>query len=340
MLIRVLRGHVLISIGLYPLTVLFFQQASLVAPLANLFVTPLVGMLLTPLVFVAMLVALVSVPLAGVLLTLVDQLFFVVDVLLQFFSSLPHALLTFSELTPIMLSLLCGGAIVMLIPVNFSLRLLAVFFLLPFFFPNTERLAHGEYQVSFLDVGQGTSVLVQTRQHVLLYDTGDQFSKNFSAADAVIIPYLRSKNLSSLDLLIVSHADRDHSGGTDELLDALTVQKTISSSPLLQYPHASAAPCEKGQRWVWDNVEFQILHPSTDTAGSENDRSCVLQISTPDGLRTLLTGDIEAQGEQQLLKSQLLSPVVVLLAPHHGSNTSSGSALVALDKAAVKHRFH
>ena len=87
-------------------------------------------------------------------------------------------------------------------------------------------------------------------------------------------------------------------------------------------------PCEKGQQWAWDDVEFEILHPSTDTVGSENDRSCVLQISTPDGLRTLLTGDIEAQGEQQLLSSRLLHPVVVLLAPHHGSNTSSGKAFV------------
>ena len=328
LLVRILRGHLLISIGLYPLTVLFFQQASLVAPLANLIVTPLVGMLLTPLVFVAMLVALVSVPLATVLLLLVDQLFSVVDVLLQFFSALPHALLKFSELTPLMLTLLCGGAIVMLIPVGFSLRLLTVFFLLPFFFPTTERLEPGEYRVSFLDVGQGTSVLVETRQHVLLYDTGDQFSANFSAADAVIIPYLRSKSINTLNLLIVSHADRDHSGGTDELHDDMKVQRTISSSPLLQFPLAFASPCEKGQKWVWDDVKFEILHPSADMVGSKNDRSCVLQISTPDGLRTLLPGDIESRAEQQLVRDNVLYPLVILLAPHHGSNTSSGNAFI------------
>ncbi len=325
---RVLRGHVLITIGLYPLTLLFFQQASLVSPLANLIVTPLVGMLVTPLVFTSALVALLSVPLASVLLIGVDVLLALTQWLLALFASWPPALMKVSGISTMALGLVCIGALLTLVQVPMSWRLMAVVLPLPLFYPYNATIPDGDYRVAFLDVGQGTSVVVSTAHHVLLYDTGDQFSAQFSAADAVVVPYLRTKNVTALDKLIVSHADRDHSGGADEILDSFDVSELMVSAPLPQRPEVSSVNCQAGQRWIWDQVHFQILHPQPQSAGSENDQSCVLQISTADGLRTILTGDIEALGERQLIDNNQLASAEILLAPHHGSATSSGVQLL------------
>lgn len=321
----VIRGHVLITIGLYPLTLLIFEKASIIAPLANFIAVPVVGMVLTPVVFVASLVALVSIKVAGIVLIPVDWVLSAIDWFFGMLSRLPLAMVHFGGLSISVILLTLAAAILSLLPIKNSLRWLAVILVLPLVFRETLSPSHGAYRVTFLDVGQGTAVVVQTENHTLVYDTGPQFSASFNAADAVIIPYLRSQRVATVDALIVSHGDRDHSGGADELVAGIDVQVAMASAPLPQLPGAYA--CRKGQRWHWDDVTFQILHPHELSQGSENDLSCVLLISTAGGKHTLLPGDIEKNGETRLLEQQL--PLIdVLMAPHHGSNTSSGVAFV------------
>jgi len=314
---RLLRGHVLVSVGLYPLTILFFQQASLIAPLANLLVTPIVAMLVTPLVFIAALVVLVSVPLATIILTAANYLLEFALSVLMFLASSPWSLLKVASVSYIGLLLGTFAALVCLLPVSIYTRLTCLVLLLPLIFPRTERLDPDSYAVTFLDVGQGTSVVVRTSHHVLVYDTGDQFSQSFSAADAVVIPYLRYKNINVIDKLIVSHADRDHSGGADELLDKMNVSTLISSAPLPQREETSFVKCETGMQWMWDGVQFSFLHPRPDSGGSKNDMSCVLKISSQHGLDTLLPGDVEVLGERSLVSGEGLDSIEILMSPHH-----------------------
>ncbi len=343
---RLMRGHLLVSVGLYPLTLLFFGQASLVAPLANLLVTPLVGLLVTPLVFLAAVTVLVSMQLATFILFIADQLLQLTFALLSFFSSVPYALVKLSGFTHLSVMLVVATALLMIVPVTSGLRIVSLVLTLPLFFPQTNHLPEGVYNITFLDVGQGTAVVVRTARHTLIYDTGDQFSKRFSAADAVLLPFLRSHALSTIDKLIVSHADRDHSGGADEVLDEFNVKTLVMSSPLPQRPNAPYVACVAGDRWEWDGVGFAILHPDVGMVGSENDRSCVLRISTPGGVHTLLSGDIETYGEGLLLRRGELEPVEILLSPHHGSTTSSGRQFIAalqpeyvVHSAGFKNRF-
>jgi len=326
---RLLRGHVLVSVGLYPLTLLFFGQASLVAPIANLLVTPLVGLLVTPLVFLSALSVLVSLPLATFILGIADYFLQLTFTLLEIFSTVPFALVKLSGFTTTAVTLSVVTALLMIVPVTPGLRAISLLLTLPLFFPQLGQLQHGDYQVTFLDVGQGTSVVVRTASHTLIYDTGDQFSQRFSAADAVLIPYLRSVAITTVDRLIVSHADRDHSGGADEVLDEFKVSALMLSSPLPQRPEVPYDVCESGESWEWDAVRFSILHPDSGMIGSDNDRSCVLRISTDGGVHTLLPGDIEAYAEGRLLRSGELQSVKILLSPHHGSATSSGRQFIA-----------
>lgn len=329
LVIRVVRGHALITVGLYPLTILFFGQASLISPLANLIVTPLIGILVTPLVFVAALLVFVSVPLSSHVLFVADFLLRMAFRLLELLSDLPFALVKIDGQSASALCLAAIASALLLVPVSRSLRAVSLLLVLPLLFsvPDNE-LAAGEYRVTFLDVGQGTAVVVQTAEHTLVYDTGDQFSSSFSAAHAVVLPYLRSKSVHTIDKLIVSHADRDHSGGADELMDEMHVVELMLTEELPQRPDARYRECIAGDSWSWDSVEFKILHPQAGSAATRNNKSCVLMISAGD-VSALLPGDIEAGAESQLLSLGKLQPVDLLMSPHHGSASSSGKAFVA-----------
>ncbi len=329
--LSVLRGHLLITIGLYPLTLFVFEKVSVVAPLANFFAVPLVGMVITPMVFICSMIALVSTAMASMLLQLVDRLLFMVDWLLSGVSRLPLAMLHLGELSTAAMLFVVSAAAVLLLPLPNSLRWLAPVLMLAIVFNDSSIPDHGDYRVAFLDVGQGTSVVVRTRKHTLVYDTGPKFSASFNAADAVIIPYLRAQRIAVVDRLIVSHADRDHSGGAKALLRGVEVSDAMVSAQILDLPGAGF--CRAGQNWQWDGVDFRLLYPADEHQGSENDLSCVLLISSAGGSRTLLPGDIEAAGEQRLLRAGV-PEVDILMAPHHGSLTSSGQAFVDATAAA------
>jgi len=177
-----------------------------------------------------------------------------------------------------------------------------------------------------LDVGQGLSAVARTRNHALVFDTGPRFSESFDTGEAVVTPFLRSVGVTRLDTLIISHGDNDHIGGAQSILQEMVVQRTLSGvphHPLLSMSEPRAEQCVSGQTWQWDGVEFLIISPSTDEVSDKNDGSCVLRITTAAG-SILLPGDIEKGAERNLLDTQINAlPARILVAPHHGSKTSS-----------------
>ncbi len=175
-----------------------------------------------------------------------------------------------------------------------------------------------------LDVGQGLAVLVQTARHDLLYDAAARHASGFDLGEAVVAPGLLGLGVRQLDLLLLSHADTDHAGGAVAVMQRLQPHRVISGEAE-QLPAALAAvPCANGQEWVWDDVRFRLLQAQNEGEDG-NARSCVLQIWA--GQRSvLLPGDIGKADELQLLAQ--LAPADVLLAPHHGSRSSSSYAFI------------
>ena len=138
-----------------------------------------------------------------------------------------------------------------------------------------------------MDAGQGLSVLMRTKEHDLLFDTGTA-----QAAAAGIVPSLNALGVRRLDRLILSHHDNDHDGGFQAVADGRTVARITAGQPEF-YPQAE--PCRETQ-WQWDGVRFELLRPSENAQGLEdNDRSCVLRV-VAGGDALLVTGDLGHHG--------------------------------------------
>jgi competence protein ComEC len=135
----------------------------------------------------------------------------------------------------------------------------------------------------------------------------------------VVLPYLRSIGVRRLDRLMASHGDNDHVGGVASVLAGMPVVRTVAG-PTVQLP--STERCVQGQRWEWDGVRFEVLHPPAQWSSGENDSSCVLRVVGANG-SALIAGDIERRAEEHLLRENAISRTDVVVIPHHGSRTSS-----------------
>jgi len=313
-----------LALGLAPLTLYLFSQASLVSPLVNALILPLAGLFL-PLLLLSVLLLLLWPALGTPLLQ------YGADVLAAGWSLLAHMaawpLAAIAQSAPGLLAVALAllGVALLFAPRGLPGRWLGAILLLPLLLswrPPGQTIPAGGYQLVVLDVGQGLAAVVQTRNHVLVYDTGPAYRTGFNAGSAIVVPYLRQARLKTVDRLLVSHGHNDHIGG------AAALQQLV---PVRHYSGAGGTrPCQSGQSWHWDGVDFEILHPLEPNPDlSENNGSCVLRVSGPGGV-TLLAGDIEREVEQALVQraaTALAADIVVV--PHHGSATSSTAAFVA-----------
>ena len=377
------RGHLLsagrtqwaVTAGLVPLTMLLFAQVSLVSPLANAIAIPLVSFVVTPLALAG---SLAPDPLCGWLLVCAHAAVAGLAALLKMMSGWPAAVWRAPAPEPWTVLFAMGGTLWLLAPggwwppssspspppwsprwmprrlPHLPLRPIGVLAWLPLAAAQPTHPVDGALRVTAFDVGQGMAVLVETARHRLLYDTGPAYAPGNDGGSRVIVPYLRMRGIADLDGMVISHADADHSGGALSVLGDVRIG-WLASSLGAAHPVVLAAPrhlrCSAGQRWTWDGVRFTMLHPSADSYAianlKTNARSCVLRIET--GKRALLlAGDIEAAQEAALLaRAPDALRADLLLAPHHGSGTSSTPAFLQAVRPAVavfqvgwRNRYH
>ncbi|MFT7235200.1 MAG: competence protein ComEC [Methylophagaceae bacterium] len=319
------KVHFFIAFGLSPLLLLFFTQTSLIAPVANFFAVPLVSLIIVPLLLLTS--ALLSTwPAASKLgFIFIDTLFNLLIEALNYLSSLPYSNLDIALSSPTVLISITIATCLILLPRGLPAKWLALLGFLPLLFSPSNDIHQGGFKLTLLDVGQGLAAVIQTQHHTLVFDTGAKFSHQFNAGDAVLIPFLKHLNIHHIDMLIISHSDNDHIGGAKSLLTSLTTSSILTS----QTEHLSKSmPCIAGQAWQWDDIYFKVLNPTLDQVGNDNNLSCVLRVSNGQH-SVLLTGDIEKQAEQKIVhRYQQNLASTVLVAPHHGSKTSSTQKFV------------
>lgn len=318
------RVHIVVMIGLLPPLLITFQQLPLLSPLANFIAVPWVSIIVVPLVLLG--IATVGwLPEVGTLL--LNSAAIALEwlwPLLQSLAELEWGI--WQQHSPPGWTLLPAaiGTLLLLAPRGVPGRVLGVVWLLPLFLVAPQRPNEGEWWFTLLDVGQGLAAVVQTRNHLLVYDSGPRFSESFDTGGAVVVPFLQNRGVGRVDRLVIGHGDNDHIGGARSVSERVEVGEIITSVPQ-QVTWHTARRCVSGEAWQWDGVQFEILHPPPHGFDG-NDGSCVVRVSSSvdGGASLLLTGDIEARAERALLREQrdsLRSQIIV--APHHGSRSSS-----------------
>lgn len=317
------RVQWVIGIGLVPLSLLLFHECSFISFIANTLAIPWMLFTILPCCLLAVFTLFLSPPLAHVCLTLADYALRVLMYGLTWLSTLPLATVVVSAPVGYVVAAMVG-VLIALSPLPLLPRLLSILWFLPLLFYQPARPALGEIKLTVLDVGQGLSVVIETATHTLLYDAGARFLSGSDMGERVVVPYLHYAGIKKLNALVISHDDNDHRGGVSSVLASMATQHIVASR---RQPYWPATLCERGQTWQWDNVAFTFLHPHGQHSNKNND-SCVLRISNG-YYHVLLTGDIEKAAEQVLVKraaSQLAA--TILIAPHHGSKTSSTSPFI------------
>lgn len=319
---RLIYIQLLISIATLPLTIWFFSSASLVSPIANLLAIPVFSFAVTPLSLTGALLNFIGLTtLAEISFSIANQALVYLAMVLEQLQKFEFNKWHYSQTSLVDLALFILAIFIAISPKGLKLRWLSMFiFGLMLFTPN-HKIDKNSILVTTLDVGQGSSHVIQTRKHILLFDTGAKYPSGFNLSDSVITPYLRAKHIQRLDKVIVSHGDNDHIGGLDNILENFQIGEILSSAT--EKIQTESTRCQAGQSWQWDGVLFEILNPDRSTTFKHNNASCVLKVSN-EKYSILLTGDIEKKAEHYLVKNfkeKLKS--TILISPHHGSKTSS-----------------
>jgi competence protein ComEC len=318
--VGMVREQSVVTVALAPLALLLFGQFSLVGLVANLLAIPWVTLVITPLAMLGV----AAPPLWDAAALAVQGM----SAGLTWLAQWPWASI-FRPVPPAPLALaavLGGGLVVLRLPGVF--RGAGLLLLWPALLWAPARPAPGEFELLAIDVGQGSAALVRTAHHSLLYDTGPRYSADSDAGRWIIVPLLRALGVD-LDAVVVSHRDSDHSGGTEAVRAGWPNARWLSS-----YDTESVRRCVAGQHWEWDGVRFEVLHPAPDNHTedgrgrlSSNAMSCVLLIKSTDQ-SAWLSGDLDAARETRLALDHPELRATVMLAPHHGSRTSSSPVLL------------
>lgn len=319
-------AQLLMTVALLPLTLWFFGQASLVGAMSNLIAVPLVSFVIVPCALLGMLLLAACPPLATPVLWLAARIVHGQWWLLEHMATWPgaHWYLPLVQAPALLLAVV--GAWWLFMPRGVPLRWFGLLLFLPLLWPPRPVPLDGAFQVWVLDVGQGLSVVLRTRDHTLVYDAGARFPSGFDLGDAVVLPSIHALGIGKVDLLMISHGDNDHAGGAAAVARAFPQARRLAGEPARMT--VSMAQCLAGQTWRWDDVRFRVLNPARAGVVHTNDNSCVLLVEGRGG-RMLLTGDISSLAEPAVAAAVGAGPRPVLLVPHHGSKSSSSAAFIA-----------
>lgn len=325
-----LSAQAVATVGLLPLTVALFGQASLAGPFANLLAIPWWSLVVVPLSLVGLALEALQAGWGAWAWRLAAWAFEPSWSLFDWLAGSPLALWWLPEARWYALPLALLSAFWCLLPRALPGKPFALLLWLPLLWPDRDAPAPGEAEIVVLDVGQGLSVLVRTANHHLLYDMGPAIPEGFDAGERAVVPALHALGVRALDAAVVSHGDNDHAGGFESVAVAFPMHRVFAPEGSdLSARVPALRTCRAGTAWTRDGVRFRFLHPTPHFPYLRNESSCVLRVETAHGA-ALLTGDIGQVIERGLLRRDRAAVRAdVVLVAHHGSDSSSDPGFVA-----------
>ncbi|MBO8208974.1 DNA internalization-related competence protein ComEC/Rec2 [Acinetobacter nosocomialis] len=322
-----------IFIALSPLTLLFFQQISWIAPLTNIVAVPIVGGIIVPLNILAACIWFIVKPFG-------NMLFYFNDILLSILLSCLGLLEKLSlplqgiSLTPLALFAVSLGILILFLPKGILPKTWGMLCCLPLIVVNK---TNQPIQLHILDVGQGQAIFLQQPEQNWLIDTGGSYDeKIFSIGQNVVVPFLRQQGVKRLDRVVLSHLDQDHSGAFPFIQQEIPVKQVLSNEQSFTTLKQPFQYCHQGQQWQYPELDIQILWPKEkDLAfvhSQQNQYSCVVYLhfkGISDYQNFLIMGDAGWEAEYELLKDYPSLKVDVLVLGHHGSKHSSAYDFLA-----------
>ncbi|WP_083228386.1 DNA internalization-related competence protein ComEC/Rec2 [Veronia pacifica] len=311
------RMQVLLTVGMAPIVVYFFQGISLYSLPINLVVVPLVSLLTVPLTLLA-LITLPFPPLSEFLWQLADislkPVWDLASLARGNWLEAPNI-----EASWLLLLVLLVSTLLFLPVRNWLIVILVMTVTLIGW--REKSPDKGQWRLTMLDVGHGLAIIIEKNKKAILYDTGNRWRQG-SVAESIIGPVLEGRGIDSLDGLILSHADSDHAGGADWIEQRFAPKWKRSSSRKRDY-----LPCIEGEEWHWQSLTFKVIWPPNVSSRAGNKDSCVIKVS--DGISSiLLTGDVTISGEKKIIEKYNNIQSDIITVPHHGSKTSSSIAFL------------
>ncbi|MCM3743412.1 DNA internalization-related competence protein ComEC/Rec2 [Sporosarcina luteola] len=342
------------QLALYPVLLYHFYEVSISSFIVNLFYVPLYSFIILPMNIVLVVLTYVSPLIVGIVFSFYVPLRGWIEALTEYLASMPYQLWVPGRPAAIPSALAVGGTLLFLIMLERGRKASRAipFVLIPALIIHIAPYADSKLKVTYLDVGQGDSIVIQLphRRGVYVMDTGGTVNfgepnwrtpeKEFEVGRSIVVPFLKGQGIAKIEKLILTHADSDHMEGADEVLEEIGVDE-IHISPgseqektmeeVMQRAKDKRIPIfamTEGATWSDKSAAFYYMAPSAG-AYKGNDSSLVLFMET-DGPMFLFTGDLGIEGERKLLKSykDLEWGTLILKAGHHGSRTSSSDQFI------------
>ncbi len=346
---------VVCQVLVYPLLLHHFYEVSISSFFANIVFVPLFSFVILPSNIVLLVITYISIPAANCVFHLYEPLRVLLTEAIVYLQTFPYQLWT------------PGKPAIWLVCLAFVSVLTGLYFLeeryygkfitvliIPAMCIHIAPMLFNDTKLTFLNVGQGDCTVIELpfRKAVYVVDAGGllRFEQEawktsrspYEVGKQVVVPFLKGKGIRTIDIFLVTHADADHVEGAEEVLKEIrmleihvtpgSMDKPVMRDLLVEASQQKVPVKEKMQGTAWQMGEssFHYLWPR-DTDYEGNDDSIVLYMQQGT-FRALLTGDLEEDGERELIKlyGSLLANMTLLKAGHHGSKTSSIESFVEL----------
>jgi len=304
-----------------PIQVNNFFEINLFSIVNNIIFVPLVSIIIFPFTLITFIFSFLE-PVLNIMINILENLSL-------FFSRYSYNII----IPKIPLVLIIFYYFILLKLNKFKIILLVTFLVL---YPNM-RYFINNYAVTFIDVGQGDSILINypyNTSNILIDTGGSSYNKSNYISNNIIIPYLKSIGINKLDYLIITHGDYDHMGEAINLVNTFKVEKVILNCgemnelelDLIKVLDKKKIPyysCIKELN-ISDNILYFL---NNNNYGNENDNSSVIYTSL-NNYKFLFMGDAEVEVEEDLIEKYNLENIGVLKVGHHGSKTSSSKEFI------------